>query len=110
MASLVFKKRDLNRFTKVYPYASLPKRNENVPEGNLQLESGFISFTNEAGPKVYNFTVGFTATPSISGVSVETTENANVNVFISSISSISVSFSVSAPFTGLVSFTAIQVA
>lgn len=110
MASISFKKRDLNRFLRVYPYARYPVREETVPEGNFQVESGILTFVNESGPKIYNFTAGFTTTPAISGISVQTSTNANVNVFISAISSISVSFEVSAPFTGQVSFIAMQVA
>lgn len=110
MASLTLKKRDLNRFTKVYPYASFPKRYENVPEGNLQIETNVLNFNEESGPKTYNFTVGFTATPAISAISVTTSTNANVNVYVSSITTSTVSFASSAPFTGQISFTAIQVA
>lgn len=109
MASLTFKKRDLNRFTKVYPYGRFPKREETVPVGDFIVETGTLTFVNEAGPKIHSFTTSFTATPSISGISVETSTNANVNVFISAISSTSVSFEVSAPFTGQVSFIAMQV-
>ena len=110
MATVALKKRDLNRFTKVYPYARFEKREVTEASEDFRVETGEISFVNEEGPKIYNFVSSFTSAPAISAISVQTTANADVNVFVNSVSTTSVSFSVSAPFTGKVSFSAIQVA
>jgi hypothetical protein len=109
LATTTLLKRDLNRFTKVYPYARFEKREITVTSEDFKVETGAIDFSNEDGPKTYNFTEAFSSAPAISAISVVTSDNANVNVFVSSISTTTVVFSVSAPFTGQVTFTAIQV-
>lgn len=110
MASVTLLKRDLNRFTKVYPYARFEKREITTTSEDFKVETGTIDFSNEAGPKVHNFTEAFSSAPAISAISVVTSDNSNVNVFVNAITTSAVTFAVSAPFTGQVSFTAIQVA
>lgn len=110
MATVTLNKRDLNRFTKVYPYARFEKREITVTSEDFNVETGSISFENEDGPKTYNFSSTFTSAPAISAISVQTTDNSNVNVYVNSVSTTSVTISVSAPFTGQVTFSAIQVA
>lgn len=110
LATTTLLKRDLNRFTKVYPYARFEKREITVTSEDFKVETGAVDFLNEDGPKVYNFSEIFSSAPAISAISVVTTDNANVNVFVSSVTTTSVTFGVSAPFTGQVTFTAIQVA
>lgn len=109
MASVTLQKRDLNRFTKVYPYARFEKREITIATETFKVETGIIEFINESGPKTYNFTESFSSAPSISAISVDTTENADVNVYVKTVSTTSVTFETSAPFTGQVSFSAIQV-
>lgn len=109
MSTVVLKKRDLNRFTKIYPYARFPKREVTETSESFNVENGFISFNNESGPKVYNFVGSFSSVPSISAISVETSNNANVNVYVKTVTTTYASFEVSAPFTGQVSFTVMQV-
>ena len=77
---------------------------------DVVLEVGSIACA-EADLVTYNFTESFTAAPSISGVTVDTTVagSANVNVYVQSISTTQVVFRTSAPFTGEISFQAIQV-
>lgn len=109
MATTTIKKRDLNRFTKIYPYARFEKREISIVSETFKLETGIIEFSNESGPKNYNFIELFSTTPAISAISVETTGNSNVNVYVSSISTTQISIESSAPFTGQVTFTAVQV-
>lgn len=109
MANIKLQKRDLNRFTKVYPYARFEKREIVVTSEDFKVETGIVYFSNESGPKIHNFLETFTSAPTISAISTETLENADVNVYVKSVSTTSVTFETSAPFTGQVSFTAIQV-
>jgi len=109
LSTVVLKKRDLNRFTKIYPYARFPKREVTETNDSFKLETGAISFSEESGPKIYNFVESYSSAPSISAISVETSQNANVNVYVKSITTSNVTFEVSAPFTGQVTFTVIQV-
>lgn len=108
MATTILQKRDLNRFTKVYPYARFPKRETTETSESFKVETGTLSFSNEYGPKIYNFTEGFSSAPAISAISVQTTDNSNVNVFVNTVSTSFVIFEASAPFTGQITFTAMQ--
>ena len=75
----------------------------------MNLEVGSVTFAGvDSG--TYNFTETFTSAPSITAISVDTTVagDANVNVYVSSISTTQVIFKTSAPFTGKVSFQAIE--
>lgn len=110
MATATLRKRDLNRFTKVYPYARFEKREVIEASETFKVETGSIDFVNESGPKTYSFTESFSSVPALSAISVDTTDNANVNVYITSISTTSVTFESSAQFTGSVTFSAMQVA
>jgi hypothetical protein len=110
VATVTLKKRDLNRFTKVYPYARFEKREVTETSEDFNVETGVIEFANEDGPKTYNFVSSFASAPAISAISVQTTDNSNVNVYINAVTTTSVTISVSAQFTGQVTFSAIQVA
>ena len=75
----------------------------------MNLEVGSVTFAGvDSG--TYNFTETFTSAPSITAISVDTTVvgDANVNVYVSLISTTQVIFKTSAPFTGKVSFQAIE--
>ena len=106
-------RRDLGRYRKVYPYLRQPPKYAyfaTSPLGdNVILEVGSITCTaTDTG--TYNFTESFTSAPTISGIAVDSTipGDANVNVFVQSISTSQVVFRTSAPFTGKFSFQAIQ--
>ena len=73
------------------------------------LEVGSITCSS-SDTATYSFTEPFTSVPSISGIALDTTVpgDANVNVYVSSISTSQVVFRTSAPFTGKISFQAIQ--
>lgn len=92
----------------MYPYARFEKREITETTESFKVETGTLSFSNEFGPKIYNFTESFTSAPAISAISVQTSDNSNVNVYVNTISKTSVTIEVSAPFTGQVTFTAIQ--
>ena len=110
MASLTFKKRDKNRFKKTYPAYRRRPDNEFVPTGPFLLEIGELTFTHETSVS-YTFTTAFTTTPVVTAIAVDSESNdeANINVYISSLSSTSVTFSVSKSFTGQVHFQATEV-
>jgi hypothetical protein len=107
-------KRDLQRFRKVYPFYRRPPRyvyTASSPLGDdVVLEVGSISCV-DTDLATYNFTEPFTSAPSVTGITVDSTVagSANVNVYVQTISTIQVVFRTSAPFTGNISFQAIQV-
>jgi len=111
MGSTKFKKRDKNRFRKVYPYLRVRPKNSYVADKEVIIEAGDISFTDTNGPVTYTFTETFVSTPTVTAISVDSESNntADVNIFIDSISTTQIQFSSSAAFTGKVHFQAIMV-
>ena len=102
--------RDLNRYRKVYPHKRVrPREFTLAAEQDGYFESGFVAFAAVTTGS-FTFTAGFTVTPSVVITSVDTTvpDSANVNVYVSAVSSTSVTFTTSAAFTGRVHFHAMQ--
>ena len=99
------KKRDKNRFRKVYPFLRRKPINEYVLDKSTTIEIGEVTF-NDASSGSYTFSEIYDAVPNITAIAVDTESNdtANVNVFISEISQTSVTFKSSNKFTGKVHF------
>lgn len=103
-----YKKRDLNRYIKVYPYVRFQPRyvyeyDEIVAPGVADVEAGKITFSNaESG--TYTYTGTYTVIPSVVITTVDTAGNSgtNVSVTITSISTSAATVSASAAFTGQV--------
>ncbi len=107
----IFKKRDANRFRKVYNYIRRKPVDQFVSDTGFTIIVGDVTFTNTSGPVSVTYTdidasASFSNVPIISAISVDNLSNnsANVNIFITSVSTTSVSFEASAPFTGKVNF------
>lgn len=101
-----YKKRDLNRFTKVYPYVRFPPRfvyEYDSIQGDTSVEAGKINFV-DAEFGTYNFTASYASVPSVTISSVDTIGSfqTNVSLTITSISLTSVTVSASSKFTGQV--------
>ena len=101
-----YKKRDLNRFVKVYPYVRFPPQfvyeYENI-QGDASVEAGKITFNNaESGS--YSYTATYSTIPSVVITTVDTAGNSgtNVSVTITSISTTAVTVTASSAFTGQV--------
>jgi hypothetical protein len=107
------RRQDQQRFRKVYPYYRRPPRYVYVASSPLGddvvLEVGSVTFAG-GDTGTYNFTETFTSAPSITAIALDTTVagDANVNVYVQSISTTQVIFRTSAPVTGKVSFQAIE--
>ena len=109
--AFIFKKRDANRFRKVYNYIRRKPVDQYVSDEPFSMVVGEVVFTNSSGPVTFTYTTAdptllFTKVPVITGIAVDYHSNssANVNVFITSITTTAVQFSSSAPFTGTVNF------
>jgi hypothetical protein len=101
-----YKKRDLNRFTKVYPYVRFPPRfvyEYDSIQGGTSVEAGKINFV-DAETGTYSFTSTYASVPSVTITSVDTVGNfqTNVSLTITAITTTSVTVSSSAKFTGQV--------
>ena len=107
MAGTKFKKRDLNRFRKVYPFIKREPRNADEP---VTIEVGSIEFSGGSSV-TYAFSESFTGAPTISAISVDSESNngANVNIFVSLVTKSRVTFESSQDFNGTVHFHAIEI-
>ena len=111
MAWTKFKKRDLQRYRKIYPYIRRQPRYVIESDKEALIEVGEVSFTNTNSGS-YIFNEYFQSVPYISAISYDSEGNssADVNVFVKSISTTEVVFESSQAFTGKVQFQAIWIA
>jgi hypothetical protein len=103
-------KRNRNRFRKVYPYLRRSPRYELVTDKEVQLEVAAVIFTNQSQVS-YSFSEKFPAVPTITAISCDSlgTSTADVNVFISAITTTNVTLETSQAFTGTVHFQAMWI-
>ena len=111
----IFKKRDANRYRKIYSYIRKKPIDQFVSETGFKMIVGDVTFTNTSGPVTFTYTsadptITFSNAPIVTAVTVDSLSNssANVNVFITSITTTAVVFETSAPFTGKVNFQVIS--
>ncbi len=107
----IFKKRDANRFRKVYNYIRRKPIDQYVSNTGFKMVVGDVTFTNSSGPVTFTFTtadptITFSNAPIVTAVTVDNLSNnsANVNVFVTSVTTTTAIFATSAPFTGKVNF------
>ena len=110
MASTKLKRRDINRFRKVYPYLRRRPVYSFVSDEELVVEVGKVSFSNSSSES-YTFKETYASTPTITAIAVDSAGNgtADVNVFITSLTTTSVTLESSNAFTGQIHFQIIQV-
>jgi len=110
MASTKFKKRDKNRFKKVYPYLRVRPKNHYCADREVVMEIGAATFTDEDS-SIYVFAEHFKSAPNITAIAVDSESNdtANVNVYVTAVTTTSVKFVASSNFTGQVHFHAIMI-
>ena len=103
-----FTKKDKNRYRKIYRYIRRKPDNQFCSSDDFKLIVGDVSFANTSGPVTYSYpsTVSYNNVPIITAISYDSESNssANVNIFITSITTTAVQFESSAPFTGKVHF------
>ena len=107
----IFKKRDANRYRKIYSYIRRKPVDQFVSDTGFTMLTGEVEFVNTSGPVSLTYAsidheIVFQNIPSITAISVDDLSNdtANVNIFITAITTTSVTFESSAPFTGKVNF------
>ena len=109
-----FTKKDANRLRKVYRYIRKKPKFFYTCNDDFQLIVGEVTFNNTSGPVTYTYpeTYTYLNIPIVTAISYDSENNsqADVNIFITSITTTAVQFESSAPFTGKVHFHAIRVA
>ena len=103
-----FTKRDKNRFRKIYSYIRRKPVDQYCSDGDFKLIVGDVDFDNTAGPVTYTYptSVAYSNAPVITAISYDSNSNgsADVNIFITSITTTTVQFEASAPFSGKLNF------
>tara|TARA_B100000287_G_C20605020_1_gene769683 strand:- start:213 stop:569 length:357 start_codon:yes stop_codon:yes gene_type:complete len=107
----IFKVRNANRFRKIYNYIRKKPINQYYSDDPFTMVVGDVTFTASSGPVTFTYTtadptLNFTNVPVVTAISVDSIPNnsANVNVFVTSVTTTAVQFEASAPFTGKVNF------
>ena len=111
MAFTKFKKRNLNRYRKVYPYVRREPRMVLCSDKEVTMEVGSVTFNNDAVYKRFTFTEWFPGVPYVTALSVdsENHNSADLNVFVKVLTTTYVELEVSQTFVGKVHFHAIWV-
>ena len=110
MAYTKFKKRNMNRFRKVYPYVIREPRNHYCADREVVIEVASIEFSNSSS-ETYTFKEAFPGVPYAGAISVDnSTGDPNVNVYVSSITKTAITVDTSGPLSGLVHIHIIYVA
>tara|TARA_A100001515_G_scaffold74945_1_gene59552 strand:+ start:169 stop:555 length:387 start_codon:yes stop_codon:yes gene_type:complete len=114
-----FSRRDKNRYRKVYRYIRKKPKYEFVSDGDLTIVVGEATFasgtgdnaTATSGPVEITFadcdpTAVFLQIPVVTAVAVDSYNNdtADVNVFVTAVTTTTATFETSAPFYGTVHF------
>lgn len=103
-----FTKKDANRLRKVYRYIRKKPKFIFTSNDDFKLIVGEVDFTNQSGPVTYTYpsNIVYLNIPIITAISFDSNNNnsADVNIFITSITTTAVQFESSAPFTGKVHF------
>ena len=110
MGVIKFRKRNRNRYRKVYPFLRRKPIYETILEGSANIEVGYIDYNN-SDTGTYTFTSTFTTTPAVTATAVVLPggSGANVNVYIETITLSEVQIRVSdANFIGRVHLHAIS--
>lgn len=85
---------DLQRYKKTYPFLRREPRSHYITDRPMQIETAEVSFSG-SDQLTYTFTSVFTSIPKVTVTPVGA--SADVNIFVSTISSTSVSIQASAP-------------
>ena len=110
MASTKFKKRDLNRYRKIYPYLRRQPKWTYCSDKESLIEIGSVTFSNVSSGS-HTFSETFSSVPAITVVAYDIHGNstADVNVFLTTITTTGFTVESSQAFTGEVEFHAIWI-
>jgi len=111
MAGTKFTNRDLNRFRKVYRYIRKKPKNKYISDKPVTIESYYLDFDGSTTSQTYTFSQGFSSAPNVTATSVDNLSNsqADINVFITSITTTQVTIEISSLAECRVHFHAIYI-
>jgi len=102
MGFTTFRRRDGQRFRKVYPRIRKTPRFFTISDATMAVESNKISMTSETSA-TYTFELPYDSVPTVQ-LTAETSldDQGMVNVFITALTTTTVTWETSAPFTGTI--------
>jgi hypothetical protein len=111
MGATKSKKRNKNEYKKVYPYIRRRPVYTYELDKETVIETARVEFT-DSDTGSYTFTETFPGAPSVTAIAEENSagDNADVNIYIESISTTSITIRASESFTGFVNIHAVYVA
>ena len=98
--AFTFKTRDTSRLKKVYPVTRQKPRYQLISDQAVVYEKGTLNFINSSSES-FSFKETYSSPPPVS-ISVTTTDEGLVNVYISTLTNETITIEASAPFTGTV--------
>lgn len=109
MGFTTFRRRDGQRFKKVYPRVRKSPRFFTISDATMTVESAKVVMTNDTGGS-YTFETDFDAIPTVELTSEASSDNQGmVTTFITSLTTTKVIWETSAPFTGTIHIQVITV-
>jgi hypothetical protein len=110
MASTKFKKRDLNRYRKIYPYLRRRPVWSYCADKETVIEVGSVTMT-DSNSGTFTFSRRFSGIPIVTAVTFDSENNdsADINVFIREVTTNKVVLDTSQNFTGKIQVIAIYV-
>ena len=108
MGFTTFRRRDGQRFRKVYPRVRKTPRYFTISDESMIVESTTVGMTNEV-TKSYIFETSFESIPTVQLTAEASASQGMVNVFITSLTIDTVTWECSAPFTGTIHIQVIKV-
>ena len=111
MATTKFKKRNLNRYRKIYPYIRREPRYELISTSEAIIEIASLPF-DRSTEETYTFAEFFIGVPHVTATVVDSsgTNTANTGIYISSLDSSAVTIRTTGLFSGVVHLHIIYVA
>tara|TARA_B100002019_G_scaffold233014_1_gene206923 strand:- start:89 stop:424 length:336 start_codon:yes stop_codon:yes gene_type:complete len=109
MGFTTFRRRDGQRFRKVYPRVRKTPRFFTISDETMIVESAKVTMTNETSA-TYSFDTQFESIPTVQVTAQTSDDNQGmINVFVTSLSTTQVRWETSAPFTGTIHIQIIDV-
>lgn len=109
MGFTTFRRRDGQRFRKVYPRIRKTPKYFTISDESMVVESAKVTMANET-TKTFSFQTEYNTIPTVQ-ISAETSDDAQgmVNIFITSLDLKTITWETSAPFTGTIHIQVIKI-
>ena len=109
MGFTTFRRRDGQRFRKIYPRVRKTPRYFTISDASMAVESGKVSMANESTGE-FSFQLEYDSIPTVQITAEASNDNQGmVNVFITQLTTTTVTWETSAPFNGQIHIQVFQI-